>query len=64
MERPPCRPLALHVADPALSLSHAFTIEPDSSHTELAVERREVEINDRTLRRVAETLAATDVSYL
>ncbi|KAI8475824.1 MAG: hypothetical protein J3K34DRAFT_517001 [Monoraphidium minutum] len=64
MDRPPCRPLALHVTDPCPSLNFALTLEPDSDHTELPVPSTSLAFDERTLKQAAEALAATDVSYL
>jgi len=64
MERPPCRPLSLHVTDPSTSLSFALTIEPDSDHSNLPAGDPALSLDASTLQQVAEALAATDISYL
>lgn len=64
-ERSACRPLALHVADPATSLSFGLALEPTSDHAELpAGTSGELALDARTLAAVAQALEATDVSYL
>jgi hypothetical protein len=63
-DRPPCRPLALHVTDPSPSLSFGLTLEPDAGHAELTADGSPLALEPRVLQAVADALAATDVSYL
>ena len=64
MELQPCRPLALYLTDPSLSLSFALTNEPDTEHSRLPAGIEDPEVDASTLHRVAEALAGTDVSYM
>jgi hypothetical protein len=58
-----CRPLSLYVTDPSQHFSFGVTNEPGDEHG-LPAPEAELSLEQETLQRVADALAATDVSYL